>query len=390
MRVRLVLIAALVGVAGVRFAAQPATPQPAATPPAAAPQRPHVRSPLVEAGRVTFSVYAPKAAAISVRSGELDRLIPGPKPMTRAENGVWSLTVGPVPPGIYDYSFDVDGVVITDPESTNVFGNVRGSRGFVEVPGANGEARLDEWRDVAHGAITAQWYESKVTGARRRVHVYTPPGYYESSRRYPVLYLLHGAGDNDSHWSLIGRANVIADNLIAGSKAEPMIIVMPDGQTYQGQPNEAREVRSRLNAERMEADLLQHVMPLVERTYRVQRDRSQRAITGLSMGGGQSLFIGFRNPDRFAWIGGFSSSPVSPSLALSTLAPQANAFNDRVRLLWIRIGKDDFLLPEHNKFIDALKAAGIRHEYTETAGAHMWSVWRQYLGEFLPRLFRTT
>jgi enterochelin esterase-like enzyme len=374
----------------------PPSPSAAAAPqrpPAPANQRPAVQSPVIEAGRITFNVYAPKAAAVTLRSGELDRLAPEPKPkaMTRGDNGVWTIAIGPVPPGIYDYSFDVDGVVMTDPESTNVFGNVRGSRGFVEVPGAAGQPRHDEWRDVPHGAVTAHWYDSKATSSRRRVHVYTPPGYHDAgaaSRRYPMLVLLHGSGDNDSHWMLIGRANVIADNLIAAQKADPMIIVMPDGHPYRGQPDEARDVVRRMNTERMESDVLNDVIPLVERAYRVQKDRGQRAITGLSMGGGQSLTIGLQHPDRFAYIGGFSSAAGGVTPLIANIGKDANAFNERTKLLWIRIGKDDFLLEDNRKFIEALKGANIRHEYVETEGAHMWGVWRLYLADFMPRLFR--
>ena len=174
----------MLGFGGARFAAQPLAAR-CARPRRAAPanQRPAVQSPVIEAGRITFNVYAPKAAAVTLRSGELDRLVPEPKPkaMTRGENGVWTIAIGPVPPGIYDYSFDVDGVIMTDPESTNVFGNVRGSRGFVEVPGAAGQPRHDEWRDVPHGAVAAHWYDSKATSSRRRVHVYTPPGYNDAN-----------------------------------------------------------------------------------------------------------------------------------------------------------------------------------------------------------------
>jgi len=386
-------------VAGGRIGAQPPQPAAPAAPVAApaapaGPQHPAVRSPIVEADAVTFNVYAPKASAVLLRSGELDRLVPapkGPKPFARQESGVWTLRLSPVPPGIYDYSFDIDGVVMTDPESPHVFGNLRGSRGFVEVPGPAGQPRHDEWRDVGHGAVTAHWYDSKVTGSRRRVHVYTPPGYAESgTRRYPVLVLLHGSGDNDSHWVHIGRANVIADNLIADRQAEPMVIVMPDGHPYQPKPDEDRAAGRGQNTARMEADVLQEVLPLVERTYRVHRDRAQHAITGLSMGGGQSLAIGLQHADRFAWIAGFSASARALAPIVATIGKDAKGFNDRTRLLWIRIGKDDFLLDENRTLIESLKAAGLRHEYAETDGAHTWSVWRQYLADFLPRLFKTT
>jgi enterochelin esterase family protein len=354
------------------------------------PQRPQVQSPVVDAGKVTFAIYAPKATAVTLRSGELDRLAPGPKLLTRGENGVWTLTIGPIAPGIYDYSFDVDGLVIADPESPSVFGNVRGSRGVVEVPGPAGQPRHDEWRAIPHGTVTAHWYDSAVTGSRRRVHVYTPPGYHESSsQRFPVVYLLHGSGDNDSHWSLLGRANVVADNLLAERKAEPMIIVMPDGHAYRPKPDEPRDTARATAAARFEQDLLKEVVPLVERTYRAKTGRDDRAIVGLSMGGGQSLNVGLKNPDRFAWIGGFSSATMGLDSVVQTLGKDAAGFNAKSRLLWIRIGRDDFLLEQNRTLIASLKSAGLRHEYLETDGAHMWGVWRQYLADFLPRVFRS-
>ena len=232
-------------------------------------------------GKITFRLRAPKAEKISVVCEAI-----GTQPMQKDEQGVWSLTVGPVEPGIYDASFDVDGLRITDPASPNVFGNRQGSRGYVEVPGPAGHPRRDEWRDVPHGTVTIHWYTSGVTGARRRVHVYTPPGYRpEAATRYPVLYLLHGSGDNDSHWTLLGRANVIADNLLADGRSVPMLIVMPDGHVAE---RDRERERSR-GRELFEKDLLESVVPLVESNYRVQADPQHRGIVGLSMGGGQSV-----------------------------------------------------------------------------------------------------
>jgi enterochelin esterase-like enzyme len=249
-------------------------------------------------GRITFRLRAPKAEKVSVICEAV-----GTQTMAKDASGVWSVTVGPVPPGIYDASFDVDGLRITDPASPNVFGNRQGSRGYVEVPGPPGHPRQDEWRDVAHGTVTTHWYTSKGTGARRRVYVYAPPGYpQDATKRYPVLYLLHGAGDNDSHWTLLGRANVIADNLIADGRAVPMLIVMPDGHV--ADRNRERESGNRNRGrELFEKDLLESALPLVESNYRVLADPHHRGIVGLSMGGGQSIGVGLGHPDQFAWVG---------------------------------------------------------------------------------------
>jgi enterochelin esterase family protein len=355
-------------------------------------QAPPLVSPEVrEDGQVTFRLRAPKAQQVSVVVPELKALLGGPsRAMEKDAQGVWSLTVGPVPPGIYDQSFEVDGLRIVDPSSENVFGNRRGARGFLEVPGPKGSPRHDEWRDVPHGTVTAHWYASAPAGgARRRVHVYTPPGYSkEKDRRYPVLFLLHGSGDNDSHWSVLGRANVVADNLAADGKCRPMVIVMPDGHVpippKEGETPEARRERA---GSAFERDLLDHVLPLVEAEYRVRTDRESRGIAGLSMGGGQALGAGLRNLDRFAWVGGFSSATRGWNQGVPGRKLEAAEANERLKLLWIAIGKEDFLIEPNRGFAGWLKESGFRHTYLETEGAHTWSVWRRYLADFLPLLF---
>lgn len=366
--------------------ASPATPAAPQTP-VAPPQRPQVNSPVVDGDAATFAIYAPKASEVTLSSGEIDRLIPGRnKPFTKAGNGVWSLSVSPLPPGIYEYAINVDGVSMADPSSPNVVGNVRGARGFVEVPGPAGKPRHDEWRPVAHGSLTQHWYDSKVTQTRRRIHVYTPAGYGASTKKYPVLYLLHGAGDNDAHWSQLGRANVIADNLLADGRMVPMLIVMTDGHPYrpqQGEPG-GREKAMKM----FQDDLLLEVQPLVEKTYRVDASRARRALAGLSMGGGQTLNVGLGHPDRYAWLGAFSAATGGADAHVQTLARNAAAFNKGSQLFWIRIGKDDFLLQQNRTLVESLKKAGLAHVYEETDGAHVWGFWRQALADFLPKLFK--
>ncbi len=232
-------------------------------------------------GQITFRLQAPKAEKVTLNSGELQAALGKLPGMSKDSSGVWSVTVGPVPPGIYDYDFQVDGLTITDPNSTHVFGNRQGSRGYVEVPGEKGKPRQDEWRDVPHGSVTAEWYKSAVTLARRRVHIYTPPGYAkDTSRKYPVVYLLHGSGDNDSHWTLLGQANVIADNLIADGKAVPMVIVMPDGHvTARPPPSRGQEnlgkLRKRFAGKRHPSDGIQ-----LSRLYRSVASSDRRPVDG--------------------------------------------------------------------------------------------------------------
>jgi enterochelin esterase-like enzyme len=333
-----------------------------------------VVSPEVDAGgKVTFRIRAPKATAVKVSSGELKPWLgASTKELVKDDAGVWALTIGPVDPGIYDYAFDVDGLRTVDMASEHVFGNRRGARGYVEVPGPKDRPRRDEWRDVPHGAVTAHWYASGVE--RRRVHVYTPPGYAkEPGRAYPVLYLLHGSGDDDSHWTRLGQAHVIADNLIADRKAEPLMIVMTDGLA---------------SLESYERDLLDRVIPLIESEYRVKPDRASRAIAGLSMGGGQALWTGLRNIDRFAWIGAFSASTWEMAAGVPGAEKDPAKMNAALKLLWIRVGEQDHLLKTTRAFIAMLKEKGVNHDYVETAGGHAWSVWRLYLADLLPLLFK--
>lgn len=352
-----------------------------------------LRSPVIhDDGRVTVSLKAAKAAAVKISSGELQRFVgPDALTMTKNDDGVWSATFGPIPPGIYDFAFDVDGLRVTDPLSTHVMGNRTGSRGYLEVPGTKGIPRIDEWRDVPHGSVTQHWYVSKATGKRRSVHIYTPPGYAaNASEKYPVVYLLHGSGDDDRHWSQLGQANVIADNLLAEKKCVPMIIVMPDGHPA-GTANPAatqdeRRKHSAENRRMFGEDLLGSVIPLVEAECRVKTDRTSRAIVGLSMGAGQSLDVGLKNLDRFAYVGAFSGGMAGPDV-MSKLSADPKAANEQLRLFWIGIGKDDRGVDANRTLTAELKQLGIKHEYHETAGAHSWMDWRGYLAEFLPRLF---
>jgi enterochelin esterase family protein len=354
-------------------------------------QMPPLISPEVQAdGSVTFRLRAPKAESVKLQSGEMEATIGRqPKGMDKGSDGVWSVTVGPLEPGIYDYTFDVDGLQITDPSSPSVFENRRGSRGYVEVPGPADKPRHEQWRDVPHGTVSIHWYLSQATGQRRRVHVYTPPGYQQRAEKYPVLYLLHGRGDNDSHWMWLGRANVIADNLIADGKAVPMLIVMPDGHAIQRPFTLEMDQRQRAQfMAAFEDDLLQSVRPLVESHYRAEADREHRAIAGLSMGGFQALNVGLKHLDQFAWIGAFSSALATNSPLISNLRADPEAVNRQLKLLWLAIGKDDSLLARNRQFVESLDELKIRHEYQETPGAHRWSVWRLYLSELMPRLFR--
>lgn len=334
--------------------------------------------------RVTFQVKAPSAQTVQVMPGGGNNgLGKGPFAMTRSAEGVWTATIGPVQPGFHYYWLLIDGVAANDPSSETYFGWGRQSSG-IDVP----DAALDfyEPKTVPHGDVRMHYYHSNVTGAMRRAYVYTPPGYdANASLRYPVLYLQHGAGESERGWTAQGRANFILDNLIAAGKATPMIVVMDNGYavrpgTPAGRGNEAF------------ADVvLRDLIPEIERAYRTQTGRQQRAIAGLSMGGGQAMQIGLANLDRFAYIGSFSGAGArnfSVETSYGSVFKDAAAFNKQVKLFWIGCGSGDALFAGSVALHEALEKTGVRHIWHESPGLHDWQVWRQHLHEFAPLLFR--
>jgi enterochelin esterase-like enzyme len=331
---------------------------------------------------VTFRLKAPEAKAVSVVAIET---LP-PAAMTKDDKGIWTATVGPLPPAIYSYAFQIDGATVTDPRNPNVKVWIQ-SNSMVEIPGS--PATVTEIQDVPHGAVHLHTYKSASLNAIRGLVVYTPPGYDPTSAtRYPVLYLLHGFGDNQRAWTDVGRAHVIADNLIAAKRAVPLVIVMPYGHGVS--PEEARGGRFGDNNERFMADLERDVMPLVEKAYRVASTPERRAVSGLSMGGGQTLTLALRRQDLFRWAGAFSSAIPDGDLkaCFAKAAGDPAAFNAHQKLLWIGIGKTDFLFERNQVFDKWLTETGIKHEYVVTGGGHTWLVWRDCLERLLQRLFR--
>ncbi len=347
---------------------------------AAASRRQPIISPEVHPdGRVTFRLNAPNAKSVGVSI----QFAQGVQPMTKGESGIWSVTLGPVEPEIYEYNFIVDGLNIVDPANSWLKVWIRNSRNLVEIPGK--EPMCYQQQNVPHGTLHLHKYPSKSLGVTRGLYVYTPPGYETSENiRYPVLYLLHGMGDTEDAWTGVGRANFIADNLLAAKKARPMVIVMPYGHT----PSAPPDMRSLGNYAAFEKDLIEDVIPYVQKNYNVSKEQKDRAIAGLSMGGGQSLTIGLGNIDLFGWVGAFSSAvPREPKL--DELLANAKTKNDRLNLLWIGCGNKDFLFQTNQKFITRLNAENIRHVAHITDGGHEWRLWRIYLNELVPLLFKT-
>ncbi len=376
---RFVLFALLnVGIIG--FVAQvPATAQPPAGAARAGRRPALVRSPQILADRrVTFQLRAPKATEVVV-AGQWPN---GRVAMTKDANDVWSVTVGPIPSGVWEYSFQVDGLQMIDPGNPAIKPMREPRTSILHIPGQS--PLPHDFQDIPHGTVRQHTYPSKSLGRLRELVVYTPPSYdKQADARFPTLYLQHGMGDNQATWVAHGKAHWILDNLIAQGKARPMVVVMMDGHASIAQGMAGFQN----NTATFERDLLEDVMPFVEANYRVKTEAADRAIAGLSMGGGQSLTIGLNHPDRFAWVAGFSSA-IPAREAIAGFLNDPTGANAKLRLLWIGIGKDDFLLKQNQGFIATLTEKDIRHEWHLTEGSHSWPVWRLYLADLAPKLFQ--
>ena len=338
-----------------------------------------------EDGTLTFRLRAPQAQTVALRISSLPM-----QDMARAENGTWSVTLGPLDPEIYEYSYIVDGVPVIDPANPLIKLSLTPSVSMVEVPRRDGVPTFYEERaEVEHGVLHHHNHHSRVVGDNRAYVVYTPPG-YDSSRAeaYPVMFLLHGLSDDQNGWVVSGCANFILDNLIAMNRATPMVVVMPygyapqtetvegspwDGWFLGGVPNYANYVTTEL-------------LGLIEEQYNVSDDPDDRAVAGLSMGGAQSLYIGLNNTDTFTWIGAFSSAIQGNGFA--ELATDAARINRDLHLFWIACGSDDGLMQANQAFLDVLDERGIRHTTSISGGGHEWKNWRIYLNDLAPLLFR--
>ena len=323
-------------------------------------------SPEVHADRtVTFRVRAAKANDVSLYGDWMP--IGKPVPMTKGEDGVWSITTAPLEANGHLYWFNLDGLAIADPINPVIKQRQRTSASLVEVPAT--PAAAWELQDVPHGTVAEEWRKSAVLGRTERIVIYLPPGYEKSGARYPVLYLVHGSGDTPESWVNAGHANFILDNLIAAGKAKPMIVVMPAGHAA---PFGTRGN----NNELFEQYLTKEVIPQMESTYRIQVGRSTRALAGLSMGGGHTIYTGFKHSDLFSALGIFS-----PGLPRDF---DAAAVRPKSGLIWLACGDNDTTVQ-----YERVKAWGEAlhipmHTYS---GAHTWPVWRMSLADFAPLLF---
>jgi enterochelin esterase-like enzyme len=337
--------------------------------------------------RVTFRVNAPSAAKVAVAARASDSGMNGNTPYEMKKNaeGTWETTTDPVRPGFHYYELIIDGHKTTDPSSETFFGWAQQTSGLeVPDPGLN----FYHFKNVPHGEVRIRPYLSKTTGEDRQAYVYTPPGYDKNTaKRYPVLYLQHGSGENQTSWSKQGKANLILDNLIAEGKALPMIVVMEQG--YAWKPGEA--AAGRRGNESFGEVVIRDLIPMIDSTYRTIANRKHRAIAGLSMGAGQALSIGLANLDQFASIGSLSGGSRNFDAKTSYGGVFANPklVNDKLDLLWIGCGTEDRLYAGAKSFHSALSSAGIEHVWMEGPGSHEWQVWRKHLHDLAPRLFRT-
>lgn len=331
-------------------------------------------------------------------------------PMIKDDQGIWSVTIGPLDPEFWGYTYSVNGVRMTDPRNPNVKRDGTRYDSVLLIPGTN--SSLYQVEDVPHGTVSMVWYSSPTLKMKRRMYIYTPPGYENSSKRYPVLYLLHGGGGDEDAWVTLGRTNLILDNLIAQEKAKPMIVVMPNGNSNQKMatgsgpiPGQASpvQVRPKVSAQQpagqpatssvtappnlFPESLVKDIIPFIEKRYRVIKKANGRAVAGLSMGGGHALAATALYPDKFGYIGIWSAGSRQPDEEINR---QLSALKTAgVKLYYVGCGVDDQLAHAGSvKLVEILRKLDMRYKFRESTGGHTWFNWRIYLSEFAPMLFR--
>ncbi|MBB1286898.1 esterase [Flavisolibacter sp. BT320] len=349
------------------------------------PRIPQFVSPQVNSDNtVVFRLYAPAAKEVKLST----QFQQGNAPMTKDSSGVWQVTLGPAKPDMYPYNFIVDGMSVADPRNSAIFPNEGFQSSIVEITGST--PLVHSVQNVPHGTVSYRYYHSPELGARPVV-IYTPPGYEKkASKKYPVLYLLHGTTDTEETWTKVGRANIILDNLIAQSKAVPMIVVMPYGRAFPTISKSAGSLRNWDNLQEIKKDFLGLLIPFVEQNYRVKADNDSRAIAGFSGGGGTSLFLGLNNPDLFRSVIGFAPGMLKEEFDRNNAVAFANpaVTNQRLKLFWIGVGKEDMLYPVINDYLKVLDEKGIKHETFFSEGGHTWMNCKLFLSTVAQKLFR--
>ncbi len=355
-------------------------------------QPPKVVSPEIAADNsVTFRVLSEKATEVAVNGSWMG--FGKTLPLTKGEQGVWSVTIEPLPSSMYHYNFFIDGVAAIYPTNSQALRDGTRYASLLIIPGE--ESDVYQLNDTPHGTISQVWYDSPSLGYNRRMYVYTPPGYDSGKDSYPALYLLHGAGGDEDAWSSLGRANLILDNLIASGKSKPMIVVMTNGNAWQistlrnvpGQPVPTRETFAKFQG-KFEKSLVEDVVPYIEKNFRAIADKDHRALAGLSMGGGHTINASIAYPGTFGYIGVFSSGIFDANADMAQMEKKFTALKDSgVNKYWVACGKDDFVMESNKRLLSVLAKTGLEHDYFENEGGHTWANWRTYLSMFAPMLF---
>jgi len=360
-----------------------------------------IRSPEIhENNSVTFRLNAPNARDVKL-SGDwmpVEGWIPGSVSMVKGEKGIWTFTTEALEPELYSYFFTVDSLRMKDPNNPFMVRDVATVTNIFIIKGE--QANLYAVNDIPHGSVTRRWYDSPGNGRDRRITIYTPPGYESSNEKYPVLYLLHGAGGDEEAWMTLGRTSQILDNLMASGKAKPMIVVMPNGNVSQeAAPGEGSRgfykpqfmVPGTMDGtfEKTFMDILN----FMENNYQVKQDKENRAIAGLSMGGFHSLHISRYYPNTFNYIGLFSPAILPPQNATSEVYADLDVtlkqqMDNGYKVYWLGIGKTDFLFQNVQDYRVKLDEMNMPYTYRESEGGHIWKNWRIYLSEFVPLLFK--
>jgi len=356
---------------------------------------------------VSFKLNAPDASSVNIVGNWMENPFSGQN-MSRNEEGIWSFTTRPLKEDFYQYSFRVNGVTAIDPANVKVCRDGSRYTNYFILPGDLSENY--KMNEVPHGTLSKIWYDSPVLGMKRRMYVYTPPGYEAGKDKYPVLYLLHGMGGDEDAWTSVGVAENIMDNIIAKGLALPMIVVMPNGNYNQSVSQNNQPPKSNFmaaydeNAGKFEESLVKDIIPFIDSNYRTYSNSENRAVAGLSMGGGQAVYAGLKNVDKFDWIGSFSGAfviwpNVRPAPGVNDLDMDAvenivypgldASVNSKLELLYLAIGTEDPLIEPQRKFKNWLTENDIQFENIETPDyAHVWSLWRMNLIEFASQLFK--
>ena len=360
-------------------------------------QRARVQSPVVNAdGTVTFNFYSPSAQRVSV-SGDFDEIRNQRLEMTKQENGVWTVTTKALNPELYSYSLSVDGQRFVDPANSYVNRDISTlSNIFIVTKSNDDKGHLYSVNDVPHGTLSRVWYDSPTLGQQRRMTVYLPAA-YDGKKAFPVMYLLHGHGGDETAWGDLGRASQIMDNLIAEGKCVPMIVVMPNGNPtcnaapgwwHEGMYTPDGNAFNERGAQSTMEESFMDIVNFVDSHYKTVKKRSGRAVTGLSMGGGHTFGISRLYPETFDYYGLQSAAARVQQNDAKFNEQMSRLFSSKPKLFWIAIGKEDFLIQQNNGLRQYLDAHNYPYEYYENDGGHIWRNWRIYLSMFAQKIFR--